>query len=134
MSIKPLCLLILSILTCGDPIGLPVKKDISIFLTIVDDYTRAVWVYLIKAKTEVFGCIYAFFNLIRSQFKKTVKIFRSDNGTEFVNDKFNEFCITNGIIHQTSCAYTPQQNGIVERKHRHLLNVARSLLFQGEFL
>ncbi|GJY17687.1 putative RNA-directed DNA polymerase [Tanacetum coccineum] len=41
------------------------------------------------------------------------------------------FCENNGMIHQTSCAYTPQQNGIVERKHRHLLNVTRSLLFQG---
>ncbi|GJX56459.1 ribonuclease H-like domain-containing protein [Tanacetum coccineum] len=60
--------------------------------------------------------------------------FRSDNGTEFVNQLFNVFCESNGIIHQTSCSYTPQQNGIVERKHRHLLNVARSLLFQGWIL
>ena len=108
------------------------KEGYKYFLTIVDDYTRAVWVYLIKAKTEVLDCVYAFFNLIKNQFKRTVKIFRSDNGTEFVNDKFNEFCITNGIIHQTSCAYTPQQNGIVERKHRHLLNVADPFCFRGD--
>ncbi|GKE45226.1 putative RNA-directed DNA polymerase [Tanacetum coccineum] len=42
-----------------------------------------------------------------------------------------QFLKEKGIIHQTSCAYTPQQNGIAERKHRHLLNVSRSLLFQG---
>ncbi|GKC52068.1 putative RNA-directed DNA polymerase [Tanacetum coccineum] len=91
------------------------------FLTIVDDYTRAVWVYLIKSKDEVFESIKIFHNLIKNQFKRTVKIFRSDNGTEFVNQNFNKFCNDEGIIHQTSCVYTPQQNGIVERKHRHLL-------------
>ncbi|GJW64924.1 putative RNA-directed DNA polymerase [Tanacetum coccineum] len=55
----------------------------------------------------------------------------SDNGTGFVNQKLTSFCESHGILHQTSCSYTPQQNGIVERKHRHLLNVARALLFQG---
>ncbi|GJX06791.1 putative RNA-directed DNA polymerase [Tanacetum coccineum] len=100
------------------------------FLTIVDDFSRAVWVFLLKSKTEVFHNIMVFYNLIKTQFKKNIKVFRSDNGTEFVNQQFYRFCESNDIIHQTSCSYTPQQNGIVERKHRHLLNVAR-LLFQG---
>ncbi|GJZ62009.1 ribonuclease H-like domain-containing protein [Tanacetum coccineum] len=91
----------------------------------------SVWVYMLKGKDEVFDCVLTFYNLIKNQFGKTVKTFRSDNGTEFVNNVFDKFCIDNGIVHQTTCAYTPQQNGIVERKHRHLLNVARSLLFQG---
>ncbi|GJV10853.1 putative RNA-directed DNA polymerase [Tanacetum coccineum] len=107
------------------------KEGYRYFLTIVDDYSRAVWAYLLKSKEEVFDCVYTFFHLIKNQFHKSVKVFRSDNGTEFLNHKMTKFCGTNGIIHQTSCAYTPQQNGIVERKHRHLLNVARSLLFQG---
>ncbi|GJR41731.1 putative ribonuclease H-like domain-containing protein [Tanacetum coccineum] len=51
---------------------------------------------------------------------------RSDNGTEFVNQNMTKFCNDHGILHQTSCAYTPQQNGIAERKHKHLLNVART--------
>ena len=101
------------------------------FLTIVDDYTRAVWVYLIKSKDEVFDSINIFYNLIKNQFEKTVKVFRSDNGTEFQNQIFNKFCDNMGITHQTSVAYTPQQNGVAERKHRHLLNVARCLMFQG---
>ncbi|GJX68495.1 putative RNA-directed DNA polymerase [Tanacetum coccineum] len=70
-------------------------------------------------------------SLVKNQFKQTIKTFRSDNGTEFINDKFNGFCENNGIIHQTSCSYTPQQKGILERKHSHLLNIARSLLFKG---
>ncbi|GJU06904.1 ribonuclease H-like domain-containing protein, partial [Tanacetum coccineum] len=60
-----------------------------------------------------------------------IKVFRSDNGTEFVNQSVSKLCSDKGIIHQTSCVYTPQQNGIAERKHRHLLNVARSFMFQG---
>ncbi|GJS85516.1 putative RNA-directed DNA polymerase [Tanacetum coccineum] len=101
------------------------------FLTVVDDYSRAVWLYLIKTKDEVSFYLTLFYNLIENQFNKRIKIFRSDNGTEFVNQTVMKFCVEKGIIHQTSCAYSPQQNGIAERKHRHLLNVARSLLFQG---
>ncbi|PWA62550.1 ribonuclease H-like domain-containing protein [Artemisia annua] len=107
------------------------REGYRYFLTIVDDFTRVVWVYLIKTKDEVCHYITVFYNLLETQFDKKVKSFRSDNGTEFVNHTFAKFCETKGITHQTSCAYTPQQNGIAERKHRHLLNVARSLLFQG---
>ncbi|KAJ0753121.1 putative RNA-directed DNA polymerase [Helianthus annuus] len=103
------------------------------FLTVVDDYTRAVWVYLMKNKDEVLYNIKGFFNMLKIQFSKHIKMFRSDNGTEFINKQMKEFCYNNGIIHQTSCVHTPQQNGIVERKHRHLLNVARALLFQAGF-
>ncbi|XP_076956093.1 uncharacterized protein LOC143631129 [Bidens hawaiensis] len=65
------------------------------------------------------------------KFDKTIKIIRSDNGSEFVNHQVQHFLRQNGVIHHTYCTHTPQQNGVVERKHRHLLNVARALLFQG---
>ncbi|GJV26785.1 ribonuclease H-like domain-containing protein [Tanacetum coccineum] len=107
------------------------SEGFKYFLTIMDDYTRAIWVYLIKSKDEVSPFITVFYNLIENQFNKKIKVFRSDNGTEFVNQYVNKFCADKGVIHQTCCAYTPQQNGIAERKHRHLLNVARSLMFQG---
>ena len=61
------------------------------------------------------------------QFSKEVKIVRSDNGAEFLC--LASFFRENGIIYQTSCAL--QQNGRVEKKHRHILNVARGLLFQS---
>ncbi|GKD17930.1 ribonuclease H-like domain-containing protein, partial [Tanacetum coccineum] len=70
-------------------------------------------------------------DLIRLDFEIKVKVIRSDNGTEFVNNKMFDLFTSLGIIHQTSCSHTPQQNGIAERKHKHLLNVARSLMFQG---
>ncbi|KAJ0620998.1 putative RNA-directed DNA polymerase [Helianthus annuus] len=107
------------------------RDGFKYFLTVVDDYSRVVWCYLLKSKIEVFENIESFYELILTQFKKRVKVFRSDNGTEFVNHKMDMFCKSKGILHQTTCAYTPQQNGVVERKHRHLLNLARSLLFQS---
>ncbi|GJU73539.1 putative RNA-directed DNA polymerase [Tanacetum coccineum] len=107
------------------------KDGFRYFLTIVDDYTRGVWIYLLKTKDEVFDLFTSFINHIQNQFKCSIKTVRSDNGTEFVNNKMALLFNNLGIVHQTSCAYTPQQNGIAERKHRHLLNVARSLLFQS---
>jgi transposase InsO family protein len=99
------------------------------FLTIVDDYSRVVWIYLLMDKREVSQNLKDYFSLVERQFNKQVKIFRSDNGTEFTCMK--KYFLEHGIIFQTSCTATPQQNGRVERKHRHILNVARALRFQG---
>ena len=66
-----------------------------------------------------------------TQFGKGVKVVRSDNGLEFKSGPMQKFYLENGIIHQTSCVDTPQQNGRVERKYRHILNVARALRFQA---
>ena len=91
------------------------SSNANYFLTIVDDFSRCVWIYLLIAKTEV-GCILQnFVAMVRRQFDKNVKIVRSDNGSEFISSR--GYFLNNGIIHQTSCVGTPQQNGRVERKH-----------------
>ncbi|XP_071728721.1 uncharacterized protein [Rutidosis leptorrhynchoides] len=118
---------------CG-PYMVTSRDRFKYFLTVVDDYTRAVWVFLLKSKEEVCFYVELFHEQLFTQFQKRIKMIRSDNGSEFLNTNMTNFTIKNGIIHLTSCVYTPQQNGIVERKHRHLLNVARSLMFQGEYL
>jgi len=53
---------------------------------------------------------------------------RSDNGREYLFHSFKQFMAFHGILHQTSCAYTPQQNGVVERRNRHLIETTRTLL------
>ncbi|KAL0339088.1 UNVERIFIED_CONTAM: Retrovirus-related Pol polyprotein from transposon TNT 1-94 [Sesamum angustifolium] len=100
-------------------------------LTLVDDHSRCLWIFLLKQKNQVPTVLHSFCSMVQNQFGKGIKIFRSDNGSEFINQDCRMLCANFGIIHQTSCSYTPQQNGRVERKHRHLLNVARALLLQA---
>ncbi|GKD38577.1 putative RNA-directed DNA polymerase, partial [Tanacetum coccineum] len=107
------------------------REGFKYFLTIVDDYSREVWTYLLKTKDEVFDCLVNFIKLIHNQFNAKIKTFKSDNGTEFVNKKMFTLFSDLGIIHHTFCTHSPQQNGIAEREHRYLLNVAMSLMFQG---
>ncbi|GKE84426.1 ribonuclease H-like domain-containing protein, partial [Tanacetum coccineum] len=83
------------------------KEGYRHFLTIVDDYSRAVWVYLVKTKDEVFDVFVSFINLIHNQFNIKIKTVRSDNGTEFVNKKMFDMFSELGILHQTSCSHTP---------------------------
>ncbi|XP_013622886.1 PREDICTED: uncharacterized protein LOC106328890 [Brassica oleracea var. oleracea] len=99
------------------------------FLTIVDDFSRAVWIHLLLEKSEVKTILPNFCRLAHRQFGKLVKTVRSDNSIEFMC--LSRYFAENGILHQTSCVATPQQNGRVERKHRHILNVSRSIMFQA---
>ncbi|KAL0554130.1 hypothetical protein IC582_008044 [Cucumis melo] len=98
------------------------------FVTFIDDHTRLTWVYLITDKSEVPSIFQNFYHTIKTQFHIKIVILRSDNGREFQNHNLSKFLASKGIVHQTSCAYTPQQNGVAERKNRHLMEVARSLM------
>ncbi|XP_074305885.1 uncharacterized protein LOC141641107 [Silene latifolia] len=99
------------------------------FLTIVDDYSRATWVYLLLDKTEVTDMFMSILSMVVTQFSKTVKTMRSDNGTEF--HCMAGYFFSHGVQFRTSCVGTPKQNGRVEHKHRHILNVAGALRFQA---
>jgi hypothetical protein len=81
-----------------------------------------------KHKYETRQHVIDFIKMIEVQHNSHVKTVRSDNGIEFLMPQFYS---SKGIIHQTSCVETPEQNGRVERKHQHLLNVGRALLFQA---
>nr|XP_051211169.1 uncharacterized protein LOC127328621 [Lolium perenne] len=99
------------------------------FVTFIDCYSRMTWIYLMRHKDEVFTCFQSFCAYVKNQFNVQVQVIRTDNGTEYINKPFADFLSSQGILHQTSCPGTPPQNGVAERKNRHILEVARSLMF-----
>ncbi len=82
-----------------------------------------------KDKSEVFSCFQTFHKMVLNQFDARVKIVRSDNGGEYFFGGLKSYFTDHGIIHQHTCSDTPQQNGVAERKNRHLIEVARALRF-----
>lgn len=102
------------------------------FITIVDDFIRYTLVQLLKNKNDAFTTIMEFIHLIHNQFGIMVKAIRSDNAYELGSSNEGiQFYASRGIIHQKSMPHTPQQNGLLERKHRHILETARSFYFQS---
>ncbi|CAJ2637310.1 unnamed protein product [Trifolium pratense] len=100
----------------------------SYFLSIIDDYSRRVWVYIIKNKSDTFEKFKEWHTLIENQTGSKLKLLRTDNGLEFVSEQFNEFCRKLGIKRHKTVAYTPQQNGLAERMNRTLLERVRCML------
>lgn len=101
------------------PINISSIQGHHYFLTIVDNYNRFTWLFLMKLKGETRTCITNFINYVQTQFSAKIKTIRSDNGLEF---NMLSYFATLGILHQRSCVETPQHNSVVERKHKHLLN------------
>ncbi|GKC93786.1 retrovirus-related pol polyprotein from transposon TNT 1-94 [Tanacetum coccineum] len=97
-------------------------------LVIVDDYSRFTWVRFLKTKDEAPAAIIKCIKNIQVRLNATVRNVRTDNGTEFVNQTLREWYENVGITHQTSVARTPQQNGVVERRNRTLVEAARTML------
>ncbi|XP_075098788.1 uncharacterized protein LOC142175707 [Nicotiana tabacum] len=103
------------------------------FLTVVDDYSREIWTFLMSTNSNTFGLLKNFLTMVERQFGVKVQKIRTDNAFELgKGSQEAAFLAFQGVLHQTSCVATPQQNGVVERKHRHLLEIARALLFQSK--
>ena len=92
------------------------------FVTFVKEYSRTTWLYLMK--NHLFSHFHAFCVEIKIQFHTYVQNLRSDNAKEYLFEQFQSFMLQNDILHQTSCVDTPSQNGVAERKNRHLLETA----------
>ena len=101
-------------------------------LVIVDEFTRYTWVYFLHSKDETPSLLIEHVRQLNKISKDAVKIIRSDNGTEFKNFKMEEFCKANGIKQEFSAPGTPQQNGVVERKNRTLIEAARTMLEEAK--
>jgi transposase InsO family protein len=100
-------------------------------LVIVDDFSRFTWVFFLQDKSETQGTLKRFLRRAQNEFELKVKKIRSDNGSEFKNLQVKEYLEEEGIKHEFSAPYTPQQNGVVERKTMSLIDMARTML--GEY-
>ena len=98
------------------------------YLVFVDEFTKFTLVYLLKHKSDTFHTFTQFQAMIHTQFSLPIKTIRTDCGGEFTSNQFNQFCASKGMIHQVSCPHTPQQNGVAEGKHKHLVHCALALL------
>ena len=97
-------------------------------LVIVDDFSHSSWVFFMEFKDEAFGFVRDLVLKLRNESQRPMRAIRSDNGREFRNSRFDSFCSDHGLQHQFSSPYTPPQNGVVERKNRTLVEMARMML------
>ncbi|WVZ16441.1 hypothetical protein V8G54_009423 [Vigna mungo] len=98
------------------------------FLSIIDDFSRRVWIYVLKNKSETFQKFKEWHTQIENQLGCRLKCLRTDNGLEFVSEEFNGFCKEKGIRRHRTVVGTPQQNGLAERMNRTILERVRCML------
>ncbi|GJW71464.1 retrovirus-related pol polyprotein from transposon TNT 1-94 [Tanacetum coccineum] len=116
---------------CG-PMRVASVNGKKYILVIVDDYSRFTWVKCLRSKDEAPAFIINFLKMIQVRLKETVRRIRTDNGTEFVNQTLREYYEKVGISHETSVARSPQQNGVVERRNRTLIEAAYTMLIYAK--
>ncbi|KAK2398342.1 putative mitochondrial protein [Trifolium repens] len=114
---------------CG-PFEVPSLGGSKYFITFVDEFTRMMWLFTIKFKSEALAVFKNLKVLIEKESEKSIKILRTDGGGEYTSNEFEDFCRSQGISHEVTAPYTPQHNGLAERRNRTLLNMARSMIKQ----
>lgn len=102
------------------------------FLLLIDDFSRMTFIYFLKYKSEVYKKFKDFKAMVENQQNKRIKILRTDNGGEFCSGEMENYLVKEGIIHQKTNAYTPEQNGVCERANRTVVEKARCLLFDAK--
>ncbi|KAF1332324.1 Integrase catalytic core protein, partial [Globisporangium splendens] len=112
---------------CG-PMQTATFSDKRYFVTFIDDKSRFCVVFLLRSKSEVLDKFVQFVKFAETQIGRRVKVLRSDNGGEYVSNKFAAFCRNRGIVQQFTPPYTPQLNGVAERMNRTLVESARCMI------
>ena len=102
------------------------------YVTYIDDHTSYTWFYSPRRKSNFFECFLKFQNLVENQLERRIKIFQSDGGGEFQSIKFQNHLSKCGILQQVSCPGTLEQNGVVERKHRHIVEMGLTMFFHAK--
>ena len=99
-------------------------------LVVLNDASRFSWIECIEYKSDAASSLIATIKLWECETQSKVRVVRSDGGKEFCNHTMNSFFRSNGIQHQVTVRYTPEQNGRVERLNRDLMDKARAMMFQ----
>ncbi|KAL5738844.1 hypothetical protein ACOSP7_031605 [Xanthoceras sorbifolium] len=113
------------------PSPITTKGGSQYYVSFINDCTRFCWVYLMKHRSDFFSIYSNFRTLVKTQHSAVIKCFRCDLGGEYTSNKFCELLAFDGTVHQSSCIDTPEQNDIAERKHRHIVETAHSLLLSS---
>lgn len=100
----------------------------STYFVLIDDYSRVMWTYLLKNIYDALDSFKKFRVLVKNRPERRIKTLRTDNGGEFTSREFVRYCEETGINRHFSAPYSPQQNGVVERRNRTLIEMSRSLL------
>ncbi|RVW82648.1 Retrovirus-related Pol polyprotein from transposon TNT 1-94 [Vitis vinifera] len=101
---------------CG-PMSTASLSNNVYFALFIDDLSRMTWVYFLKTKSQVFSVFKSFKKMVETQSGQNVKVLRTDNGGEYISN--NVFCQETGIVHQLTAPYSPQQDGVSERKKQN---------------
>ncbi|CAJ2668206.1 unnamed protein product [Trifolium pratense] len=112
---------------CG-PINPTSNGGSRYFITFTDDFSRKTWTYPLIEKSSALSTFKKFKAIVEKESSCQIECLRTDRGGEFTSNEFNDFCSQHGIKRQLTAAYTPQQNGVSERKNRTILNMVRSML------
>lgn len=97
-------------------------------MTFVDEFTRKIWLYLLEEKSGVFSSFVKFCALIERQNGFDLKSLITSRGGEYNSKEFHEFCVSKGIKHEVIAPYTPQHNGLAEKRNRILLDMGKCML------
>ena len=97
-------------------------------MSFIDNFSRKVWIFVLKHKNEALKKFKEWITLIKHQTYKKIKRLQTDNGLEYCSKKFKDFCKSKGIARHRTVTYTPQQNGLAERMNRTLIERVRCML------
>jgi len=111
---------------CG-PFEVPSLGGSKYFITFIDEFTRMIWSYTIKLKSEALEIFKRFKISVEKESDKSIKILRTYGGGEYTSKEFKAFYTSQGVVHEVIAPYTPQHNGLAERRNRTLLNKTRSM-------
>ncbi|KAH9752645.1 hypothetical protein KPL71_014775 [Citrus sinensis] len=113
------------------PSQVPSLGGARYFESLIDDYSRKVWIYVLKHKSEALGKFKEWITLIENQTDKKIKRLRTDNGLEYCSKEFEDFSKYKGITRHRTVTYTPQQNGLAERMNRTIIERVRCMLLNA---